>query len=257
MTSTTTPTESQTTGADDQAERVARFKHPLATRWMHWVNFPLLLIMVWSGMRIYWANDVYSIGLFGWSFDFWPDSVNSTLELERKLAKGIAYHLTFGWFFVINGAIYILFLARSGEWRHIVPDQQAVRDVCRSVLHDVGLRKEAPAQGRYNPAQQLAYTAVLAMATLLVLSGFAIYKPTQLAPLTWILGGYEFARGIHFTMTILIGLFFVVHVLQVARAGWRNFAGMITGYELEPRPKAAQPAAPPAAAPADEDEVRP
>jgi hypothetical protein len=34
-------------------------KHPLAIRWFHWVGFPLLLLMVWSGLLVYWANDAY------------------------------------------------------------------------------------------------------------------------------------------------------------------------------------------------------
>ena len=38
-------------------------KHPRAIRWMHWINAPLLTIMIWSGLLIYWANDVYSIRL--------------------------------------------------------------------------------------------------------------------------------------------------------------------------------------------------
>jgi len=33
-----------------------REKHPLATRWMHWLNFPLLSLMIWSGLMIYWAD---------------------------------------------------------------------------------------------------------------------------------------------------------------------------------------------------------
>jgi len=36
-------------------------KHPLAIRWFHWVNFPLLFVMIWSGMLIYWANGIYKI----------------------------------------------------------------------------------------------------------------------------------------------------------------------------------------------------
>ena len=31
-------------------------KHPLAIRWLHWVNFPALLIMLWSGLLIYWGR---------------------------------------------------------------------------------------------------------------------------------------------------------------------------------------------------------
>ncbi len=38
-------------------------KHPLAIRWMHWINFPVLFVMIWSGLLIYWANDVFKIRL--------------------------------------------------------------------------------------------------------------------------------------------------------------------------------------------------
>ena len=41
-------------------EPVARLVHPRAIRWFHWINVPLLTIMVWSGLRIYWAEDVYA-----------------------------------------------------------------------------------------------------------------------------------------------------------------------------------------------------
>ena len=30
------------------------YKHPLAIRWMHWINFPVLFVMIWSGLLIYW-----------------------------------------------------------------------------------------------------------------------------------------------------------------------------------------------------------
>ncbi|MEZ5259844.1 MAG: cytochrome b/b6 domain-containing protein [Ilumatobacteraceae bacterium] len=206
-------------------EPVAKQQHSLTLRWMHWINFPVLMVMAYSGMRIYWADvrDPYAIGIGSWTwFRFWPDSVEEKLQLQRHLAAGIAFHLTFAWFFVANGVAYAVHLMRKNNWRRIIPDRRSVRDSARSVLHDLHLVKERPPQGKYNPAQQMAYTAVLVMATLLVASGFAIYKSVQLAWLTWLLGGYETARLIHFSMTIGLLSFFVVHVLQVARAGWRN-----------------------------------
>jgi len=45
------------------------------------------------------------------------------------------------------------------------------------------------------------------------------------------LGGYEWARWEHFWLMILFVGFFIVHVVQVAIAGWSNFRSMITGYE--------------------------
>jgi thiosulfate reductase cytochrome b subunit len=215
-------------------ETVARLKHPRAIRWLHWINFPLLIVMVWSGLRIYWAESVYAFGIGGWQwFEFFPTSVNELLGLNRRLARGLAFHFSFGWLFVVNGALYAVYLVASREWRHIVPDRRSWGEALRVVAHDLRLTKQAPPQGRYNAAQRISYTIVLAMAFVIVLSGFAIYKPTQLYPLPLLFGGYQGARLVHFTMTIGIVLFFVVHILQVARAGWNNLRGMITGYEIE------------------------
>lgn len=216
-------------------ERIARQRHPLAIRWMHWVNVPLLLVMVWSGLRIYWANDIYRIGFADTTFfAFFPDGVYGAFDLGRHLARGLAFHFTFGWLFAINGIVYGIYLAASGQWRHIVPDRRAIGEVKDAVLHDLHIRRTAPPQGRYNAAQQLAYTTIILMGALIVLTGLAIYKPTQLSLLTGLFGGYETARAIHFWTTIGFVAFTVVHVLQVIRAGWRNFAAMVTGYELDP-----------------------
>jgi len=230
-----TTSAASTADGDDSHDLVAQKKHSLALRWMHWLNFPLLMIMMYSGMRIYWSDlqHPYAIGIGGWQiFEFWPDGVNSALQLERKLAKGIAFHLTFGWFFVINGLAYLVYLSRRGEWRHIVPDLQGIRDARRSVAHDLHLRKDKPVQGKYNPAQQVTYTLVIVIAAVLVVSGFAIYKPGQLSWLEAAFGGYDYARLVHFSSTILLLVFFFVHIVQVARSGWANFASIITGYRL-------------------------
>lgn len=213
---------------------VARLQHPRAIRWLHWINFPLLAIMIWSGLRIYWAEDVYAFGIGDWEwFAFFPEVIYDKLDIGRRLARGMAFHFSFGWLFVINGLIYTIYLAKSGEWRHIVPDRRSIPEAKDVVLHDLHLRADAPAQGRYNAAQRISYTIVLVMAAIVVISGFAIYKPSQLHPLPLLFGGYQGARLIHFTMTIGILLFFLVHVLQVIRSGWNNFRGMVTGYVIE------------------------
>ncbi|WP_420450646.1 cytochrome b/b6 domain-containing protein [Ilumatobacter sp.] len=235
-------------GADASGERVAKEKHGLALRWMHWVNFPVLMVMIWSGMRIYWADvrDPYALGVGGLQLlEFWPESVEGFFELDRRLAKGLAFHLVFGWLFVINGVLWTLSLAWRGGWRRIVPDRRSLADAGRSLAHDLHLRREAPVQGKYNPMQQLTYSAVWVISALLVASGFAIYKPVQLSFLVTVLGGYDTARFVHFSATILLLAFFFVHVLQVVRAGWGNFASMVTGYRLADRhdPEVAPPSA--------------
>ncbi len=225
---------STTTPDAPGSQRIARQRHPLAIRWMHWLNVPFLLVMVWSGLRIYWANDVYRIGLGDTTFfAFFPNSFYEVLDLNRHLARGMAFHFNFGWLFAINGALYLAYLAFSGQWRHIVPDRRAWGEVKDVVLHDLHLRRTAPPQGRYNAAQQVSYTFIILMGVVIVLTGLAIYKPTQLRLLTSLFGGYDTARAIHFWTTIAFIGFTVAHVLQVIRAGWKNFSSMVTGYELD------------------------
>jgi thiosulfate reductase cytochrome b subunit len=204
-------------------------KHLVAVRWFHWINFPLLFVMIWSGILIYWAYDPYHIG----SFHFFPDFVYRLLHIDHRLADGMALHFVFMWLFALNGLAYVIYTVWSGEWRYLVPrSRYAFRDAWHVMLHDLGLHKQLPPQEKYNAAQQISYTAIVLMGAGSVLTGLAIYKPIQLAWLTAIFGGYEGARLFHFLLTIGYLLFFLVHIAQVARAGWRNFQSMITGYEL-------------------------
>lgn len=221
--------------ANDTDHRIARLVHPRAIRWLHWVNFPLLVVMVWSGLRIYWAEDVYAVGIGSWQwFAFFPEWFYDRLDLGRHLARGMAFHFAFGWLFVLNGLAYIGYLVVSREWRHLVPDRRSWREAGQVVLHDLRLGRSAPPQGKYNAAQRVSYTLVLAMSAVLVVSGFAIYKPTQLHPLPLLFGGYQGARLVHFATTIGVSLFFAIHLVQVARSGWNNLRSMITGYVVEP-----------------------
>ena len=65
-----------------------------------------------------------------------------------------------------------------------------------------------------------------------VITGFAIYKPAQLAWLAALCGGYTMARLLHFLLTIGYVIFFIIHVVQVTLAGWNNFRAMVSGYEV-------------------------
>ncbi len=208
-------------------------KHPLATRWLHWISFPLLTMMIWSGILIYWANDIYQFKLFGYElFKFFPEWFYQKLNIPQRLAEGISLHFFFAWFFTINGIIYVLYTIISGEWRALLPLPGSFKRAPLVALHDLHLVKKLPPQGKYNDAQRIAYTGVILMGAASVVTGLAIYKPTQLSILTSLLGGYEWARWEHFWLMIFYVLFFVVHVGQVALAGWGNFRSMITGYEI-------------------------
>jgi thiosulfate reductase cytochrome b subunit len=207
-------------------------KHPLAIRWFHWINFPVLALMIWSGLLIYWANDIYRIG-FGDTtlIKFFPKKFYDFLKIPYSLAEGMAWHFFFMWLFFLNGIIYVLYTIISGEWRQLVPDKKSFKEAWLVLLHDVRIRKGLPPQLKYNGAQKIAYTAIIVMGFGSILTGIAIYKPVQFGWLCWIFGGYEFARIIHFALTIGYCLFFIIHIAQVIRAGWKNFQSIITGFE--------------------------
>lgn len=208
-------------------------KHPLAIRWFHWLNFPILAIMIWSGILIYWANDVYAIKIGGKELiTFFPKSFYEALHIPFRLAEGMAYHFLFMWLFFINGLLYVLYTAFSGEWRYLLPDRRSFKEAWHVVLYDLRIRKTKPPQTKYNAAQRIAYTAIIIMGIGSVITGLAIYKPVQFSWMVWLCGGYEAARMEHFILTIGYCLFFVVHIIQVILAGWRNFRSMITGFDV-------------------------
>lgn len=200
-------------------------KHSRILRWSHWINFPLLSLMIWSGLLIYWANDAY-IKI--------PPRLAFQLSIESRLAEGMGWHFLFMWGFFLNGLVYISYLLISGEWRSLAPDRHTLKEAFQVVLHDLKLSKTLPPmRGKFNAAQKLAYCGVIFMAIGSLITGLAIYKPVTFGWITNLLGGYEAARFEHFILMVGYILFFIIHIIQVMRAGWNNFRSMIAGYEIE------------------------
>lgn len=223
--------------------KVLEEKHKLATRWLHWLNFPILAAMIFSGMLIYWAYDPYRIGVGSVTlFHFFPpkfyDWVNKAAdatgmpEMAQNLALGMALHFAFAWLFAINGIAYVLYTLISGEWRELWPERKSFREAIQVAKNEAGFKVPLPPHGRYNAAQRIVYSAIILMGGLSLLTGLAIYKPAQVHWLAAMLGGYEWARWEHFWLTMGYVGFFLIHVAQVVRAGWPNFRAMVCGYDL-------------------------
>src|SRR5207248_11452949 len=163
---------------------------------------------------------------------FCPPAFYEPFHVDHRLAEGMAWHFLFMGFFTINGLLYVLYTAISGEWRYLLPQRGTLREAWQVVLHDLRLRKQPLPRRKFNGAQQIAYTSVILMGAGSLLTGMAIYKPVQFAWLAALLGGYAAARFEHFWLAIGYVLFFLVHIVQVIRAGWNNFRAMLTGYEV-------------------------
>ena len=189
--------------------------HPLVVRVTHWINVVAVLLMLFSGWRIYNASP-----LFGFSI---PDG----LTLGGWLAGALQWHFAAMWLFALNGLAYVLYGILSGHFRRkLLPISP------RSVLHDLG----QALRGRlahadlsvYNAAQRAAYLALIVALILLVASGLAIWKPVQLYWLAVLMGDYEGARYVHFFAMASVVAIVIVHVVMVFVVP-RTFPSMITG----------------------------
>jgi thiosulfate reductase cytochrome b subunit len=219
-------------------------KHLLAIRWMHWINFPVLFTMIWSGLCIYWndsdnayrhPHEVYRVGIGNLTlFRFFPSwfYTNRFWDIRYHVTQGLGAHFFFMWLFAINGILYVAYLLWSREWKFMVPTRKSFAEAIRVTLVDLHILKGLPPQTKYNGAQRIAYTSVILMGAGSLITGLAIYKPTEAHWLTSLLGGYEIARWLHFWLTIGFCAFFLVHVGQVILAGWNNLRAMVSGYEI-------------------------
>ena len=218
----------------DPAPQQIENKHPLTQRWMHWVNFPLMLILLWSGILLYVDNSDFRIGIGSWTLvKLFPKSFYQTFGMlaPNHNDVGLAWHLTFMWVFTVNTVAYVLFNAISGQWRYLVPRKLTWGKAAGVVSYKL-TGKPKPSQYKYNGAQKLVYFFVFIMLVLMTTTGLAIWKPGDLGWLAIPTGGVDLAKPVHFWLTMAFSLYIVVHVVQVARAGWNGFRSMVTGKEI-------------------------
>ena len=211
-------------------------RHHGVVRAAHWLNAIVLVGMIASGLQIYQAfphfgekGKVYPLpnpfdsGRFSAGFPEWT-------RLGGWLAGGLNWHFALAWPFVITGLMYLGFLALSGEWRALLFRPSDVKPAIAMQLYYLRLRKEHPPQGKHNALQKGAYTFIVLLGALSTLTGFAIYKPVQLAWLTRLFGGYELARYWHFLFVWIFIGFTLLHVALVFLVDPASLRAMITGW---------------------------
>jgi Ni/Fe-hydrogenase b-type cytochrome subunit len=223
----------------------AKPRHHWIVRVTHWVNVVALTIMVASGLRIFNASPAFAPK--GGTFCCYPfegKAVPDAFVFGGWLAGARRWHFAMMWVLVVNGLAYLAFVYLHGEWRDLVPRRGDARDMWEMVKFYVFARKDHPRQGKHNALQKGAYFAMPWIGALSVISGLAIWKPVQLAPLTNFLGGYAWARYWHFlTMTAIVALA-VAHVFMVFAVDPYALRGMITGgysERLSPEERNARP----------------
>ena len=212
-----------------------RREQPWPVRVLHWGHVALLVIMAGSGLQILAAYP--NQGPQGAHYPWYPFAGKAPpewLRLGGWLAGARHWHFAFAWFFVLNAVCYLAYLVASGEQRRRLfrPGRDA-RDAVRTATSYVRLHNPPPRPGElYNGLQRLAYSSVLVVALVEVLTGLALYKPVQLSWLTRAFGGYDPARAIHFLGLIALAAFTIGHVVMVV-AHPRALLSIFTGGERE------------------------
>lgn len=189
--------------------------HPVWLRVAHWINAVTVVVLVTSGWRIYNAAPF---------FDF---RIPNEITLGGWLAGGVQWHFAAMWVLAINGAIYLgVNVATGRAWRKFWPltPKLFLQDFLAALKG-----KLAHADlSQYNAVQKAAYLFVWADVVVLVWSGLVLWKNVQFPILRELIGGYEFARRVHFfAMASLVG-FIAVHIVMVALVP-RTFLAMVRG----------------------------
>jgi thiosulfate reductase cytochrome b subunit len=187
--------------------------HPLTVRITHWLNAIAIFIMIASGWRIYNSHPIlpfyFPVELtLGGSYEGSVDIHN-----EDGLAGALQWHFAGMWLFTINGIVYVAYGILSGHFRKMffpVGPKAVFRDMIAALQFRLPHH-----HGVYNAVQKALYLGVLAAGVVMVLSGLAIWKPGHFQELTWIMGGFDNARIVHFLgMAAIVG-FLIVHIALV------------------------------------------
>ncbi len=205
-------------------------RHHWIVRFAHWSSFILIFGMMASGIQIYRAyprfgerGGPYYPNVFqDVAFPEWS-------RLGGWLAGGLNWHFLLMWPLMLVGALYLSYLILSGEWKKIVFRPRDVRGAIEMQKYYLRLRSDHPPQGKHNPLQKLAYTLIIGLGVLSILTGLAMWKPVQLSWLVSLFGGFQAARYWHFWAVWLFAGFTVVHVVLVFIADPASLRAMITG----------------------------
>jgi Ni/Fe-hydrogenase b-type cytochrome subunit len=205
-------------------------RHHWVVRLTHWVNVVALALMVATGLRIFNAYPAFARR--GESFCCYPfehHAIPNWLTFGGWLAGARNWHFAAMWLLVLNGLVYLGFVYLHGEWRDLVPRRGDARDSWEMLRFYLFLRKDHPRQGKHNSLQKLAYFILPIVGLLAVLTGLAIWKPVQLAPLTGLFGGFVWARYWHFVAMVLLVALTLAHVFMVFTVDPYSLRSIITG----------------------------
>jgi thiosulfate reductase cytochrome b subunit len=132
------------------------------------------------------------------------------------------------------GTAYLTYQAISGRYRMVCFAPRDIRGVWPMVRHYSRLGTKPAVTGPYNSLQKLAYTTVVLLGIVSVLTGLVLFNPVQFSWLAWSMGGFPRARLWHALAMCGFLAFIPGHLVMVALHGWTNFVSMIVGWKRDP-----------------------
>src|SRR6476469_9389618 len=176
-------------------------RQALLAKSFHWINLVSLFLMLTSGLQIYNANPVFG-GRSGWH-------IPPIFALGGWLAGGRHWHFAAMWLFSLNLLWYGLYVLISRRWRHRFVNTNDIKALQRSQ----NLKRRIYAWHR------IAYTAIVPILLLAILTGIGMYKPAQFPGIVDMFGSWQALRVVHFSSVPIVVLFASAHSWLGLKAG--------------------------------------
>jgi thiosulfate reductase cytochrome b subunit len=203
------------------------YRHRLPVRISHWLNVPILIILIMSGFQIfnahpalYWddrsdrehpflsirpmkteSGEMRGITtILGYKFDTtgvlgYSDGKRrafpawATIPSAKILAMGRQWHLFFAWLLVINGLFFTAYALMSRHvTRDLAPTGKDLRGIGKAVKDHIVLRHlKGEEAKRYNVLQKLAYVVIIFVVAPLIVLTGLTMSPTIDTAFPWLL----------------------------------------------------------------------
>ena len=231
---------------------------PAWLRITHYVNFLFIVLLIRSGLqiladhpRLYW--NVHCTPGTEWlrltPVELPKDRLWTAKDDSRYISPWIGlpgYRHTIGmarhWhflsvpFWVGNGAVFVILLFATDQWKRLVPNSwQIVPDAWAVFVHYATFHLPPEPNGfyHYNALQQLSYFGVVfILAPLAILTGPSM-SPALTNRFKWypkLPGNRQIGRSLHFLVMCAFVIFLVGHVTMVAITGFvRNMNHIVVG----------------------------
>jgi len=205
----------------DQSKKYERFN--IARRLEH-----ILLILSFSTLAVTGLVQKYALNSVSIAIISFLGGIEMVRIIHRISA--VIFFLEGVYHFILMG--YLVYVKRKEA--SMMPVIKDILDAINSLLHNVGLKKEAPKMPRYNYTEKLEYLAMIWGYFLMGLTGFMLWNPiltTRLLP-GEIVPAAKVAHGLEAVLAVLAILLWHFYHVHIKQWNWSMFKGHMTHHEM-------------------------